>query len=156
MNNKKYIVSAEEIAGFRADMKTHLLNPNAIRLDKSLGDMVGLRNLGFHVIEVQPGKESTEYHKHYEEEECAYVLAGEAKVTIGEEEYRVKAGDFIGYPANDLPHTMVNDGKEILRCIVVGQRLPSGVSEYPRKGKRAYRYGGTRDLVQLSNVEKLK
>ena len=156
MSQRKYVISAEQIANLEGDVKTHLLNPNAIRLDKSLGDMVGLKNLGFHVIEVQPGKESTEYHKHYEEEECVYVLAGEAKVTIGQEEYRVKAGDFIGYPANDLPHTMVNDGNEILRCIVVGQRLPSGVSEYPRKSKRAYRYAGTRDLVQLSNVEKLK
>lgn len=156
MSQRKYMISAKEIADFKGEMKTHLLNPDAIRLDKSLGDMVGLKNLGFHLIEVQPGKESTEYHKHYEEEECVYVLAGEAKVTIGDNEYRVKAGDFIGYPANDLPHTMLNDGNQVLRCIVVGQRLPSGVSEYPRKGKRAYRYAGKRDLVQLSNVEKTK
>jgi uncharacterized cupin superfamily protein len=156
MSQRKYVIAAEEIAGFKGDVRTHLLNPNAVRTDKSLGDLVGLKNLGFHIIEVQPGNESTEYHKHYEEEECVYILAGAARVTIGQEEYRVKAGDFIGYPANDLPHTMLNDGSEVLRCIVVGQRLPSGVSEYPKKGKRAYRYAGTRDMVELSNVEKTK
>lgn len=156
MSDRKYVISAEEITCFPGELRTHFLNPNAIRLDKSLGDIVGLKNLGFHIIEVQPGHESTEYHKHYEEEECVYVLAGKAKVIIGQEEYRVKVGDFIGYPANDLPHTMINDGNETLRCIVVGQRLPNGVSEYPKKEKRSYRYGATRDLVSFANIKKLR
>jgi hypothetical protein len=39
MSQRKYVISAEQIASLEGDVKTHLLNPKAIRLDKSLGDM---------------------------------------------------------------------------------------------------------------------
>ena len=132
--------------------KTHFLNENAKRTNKSLGDVVGLKNLGFHIIEVLPGYESTEYHVHYSEDECIYILSGKATVTIDETNYDVCAGDFIGYPAGGLPHTMKNTGSEILRCIVVGQRLQHDVADYPRLGKRLYRYGQSDDLIDISNI----
>lgn len=151
-----YIVSAETIAEFPGQLKTHFLNPNAVRRNKSLGDLVGLKQIGFHLIEIEPGRESTEYHRHYHEEECVYVLSGTATVTIGEQTYRVKAGDFIGYPAGGEAHTMVNDGEEMLVCIVVGQRLPIDVGEYPRLGKRIYRYNGKWDVVKFSDIDAVK
>ena len=132
--------------------KTHFLNQNARRINKSLGDLVGLKNLGFHLIEVQPGYESTEYHRHYFEDECVYILSGNATVTIDEIDYEVSMGDFIGYPAGGLPHTMKNTGTEVLRCIVVGQRLDRDVADYPRLGKRLYRYNGLNDLVELKDI----
>ena len=139
----------EEIEGLA---KTHCLNGNAKRINKSLGDIVGLKNLGFHIIEVLPGFESTEYHVHYFEDECVYILDGNATVTIDETDYEVGAGDFIGYPAGGLPHTMKNTGSKVLRCIVVGQRLSHDVADYPRLGKRLYRYGKSNDLVDLENI----
>lgn len=132
--------------------KTHYLNENAQRINKSLGDLVGLSNLGFHIIEVMPGYESTEYHVHYYEDECVYVLSGKATVTVDETEYEVREGDFIGYPASGLPHTMKNTGSEVLRCIVVGQRLTHDIADYPRLGKRLYRSDCAIDLIDLSNI----
>jgi uncharacterized cupin superfamily protein len=132
--------------------KTHFLNQNARRTNKSLGDLVGLKNLGFHIIEVHPGYESTEYHRHYFEDECVYILSGKATVTIDEIDYEVSTGDFIGYPAGGLPHKMKNTGLEVLRCIVVGQRLIQDVADYPRLGKRLYRYNGLNDLVKLKDI----
>ena len=148
----KYIVRKNEIEAMKGLAKTHYLNENARRINKSLGDVVGLKNLGFHIIEVLPGYESTEYHLHHFEDECVYILDGEATVTIDETDYEVGAGDFIGYPAGGLPHTMKNTGSEILRCIVVGQRLVHDVGDYPRIGKRLYRYGQSNDLVDLKNI----
>ena len=132
--------------------KTHFLNENAQRTNKSLGDVVGLKNLGFHIIEVLPGYESTEYHVHHFEDECVYILSGQATVTIDETDYEVSAGDFIGYPAGGLAHTMKNTGSEVLRCIVTGQRLTHDVGDYPRLGKRLYRYGQSNDLVDVNDI----
>lgn len=147
-----YIIRSHEIESMEGLAKTHFLNENAKRTNKSLGDVVGLKNLGFHIIEVLPGYESTEYHVHYSEDECVYILSGKATVTIDETNYEVSAGDFIGYPAKGLPHTMKNTGSEILRCIVVGQRLKHDVADYPRLDKRLYRYGQSNDLIDIRNI----
>jgi len=96
--------------------------------------------------------ESTEYHVHYSEDECVYVLSGKATVTIDDIDYEIGAGDFVAYPAGGLPHTMKNTGSEVLRCIVVGQRLTHDIADYPRLGKRLYRYGQSSDLVDISDI----
>ena len=149
-----YIISKDEIDSMPGLSKTHFLNDNAVRNNKSLGDLTGLNNLGFHIIEVEPGFESTEYHVHHYEDECVYILAGTATVTIDDQDHEVSAGDFIGYPAGGLPHTMINTGTQTLRCIVVGQRLAHDVGDYPRLGKRIYRNTGLdADLVDSSAIE---
>ena len=51
--------------------------------------------IGFHIIEVQPGHESTECHKHYFEDECVYILEGEAQAQIGDDNFSVKVGDYV-------------------------------------------------------------
>ena len=80
----KYIVTKDEIAQFQGIDKVHFLNPNARRLNKALGDLTGLNGFGFHIIEIQPGEESTELHVHYFEDECVYILDGQAHATLGE------------------------------------------------------------------------
>ncbi|MEC3861387.1 cupin domain-containing protein [Mesobacterium sp. TK19101] len=138
----RYLLTAEEIAEMPGLEKTHFLNPNATRINKSLGDMTGLTGLGFHIIEVEPGRETTEYHKHHHEDECIYVLSGHATAVIGEKAHAIKPGDFIGYRKGGLAHTIKNTGDKVLRCIVVGQRLPHDVGDYPNRAKRIYRNVG--------------
>jgi uncharacterized cupin superfamily protein len=150
----KYILKKEQILDMEGEHKVHFLNPNAVRCNKSLGDMTGISGFGFHIIEIEPGYESTEYHCHKFEDECVYILQGQASVFIGEENYIVGEGDFIGYPANGLPHVMKNTGNNILRCIVVGQRLDHDVADYPNKNKRIYRNKGLPwELVDHKDIE---
>ena len=137
-----YLVTAAEIAQIEGAAKTHFQNPNAQRVNKSLGDLTGLTGLGFHIIEVRPGCETTEYHVHHHEDECVFVLSGTATATIGDQDHAIGPGDFIGYRAGGLAHTIVNTGAEVLRLIVVGQRLPHDVGDYPRKGERIFRNQG--------------
>lgn len=139
---QKYVVTAEEIEAMEGLKKTHFLNSNAKRINKSLGDLTGLSGLGFHIIEVQPGCETTEYHRHHHEDECVFVLAGQAKAVIGKMEHAIKPGDFVGYRKGGMAHTIVNNGTEVLRMIVVGQRLDHDVGDYPRQSKRIYRNKG--------------
>ncbi|MFK7957146.1 MAG: cupin domain-containing protein [Lysobacterales bacterium] len=135
----KYRVSAAEIQAFEGISKTHFLNSGAKRVNKSLGDLTGLTQIGFHVVEVQPGDESTEMHRHYHEEECVYILSGTAQAFIDDEVLEVGPGDFLGYRAGGASHKLRNSGNEVLRCIVVGQRLDHDVADYTLKKKRLFR-----------------
>ena len=138
----RYIISAEEIAAMEGLRKTHFLNPDATRVNKSLGDLTGLTGLGFHIIEVAPGQWTTEHHVHHFEDECVYILSGEGMSVIGDQEQTVRAGDFIGYRKGGAAHAILSTGSEPLRCIVVGQRLDHDVADYPRLGKRIFRNTG--------------
>lgn len=148
-----YILRKAQIDAFEGVDKTHFLNPNARRRNKSLGDLTGLAGLGFHLIEVPPGCASTEFHRHYFEEECVYLLEGEAEARIGEDCYPVAAGDFIGYRAGGEAHSLRNTGTTPLKCIVVGQRLAQDVGDYPDLNQRLYRNRGLPwNLVDLEAV----
>ena len=148
------VLSAAKIAAMEAVRRVHNLNPGAVRLNKSLGDEVGLKNLGIHVITIAPGHRSTEFHTHKYEEEAIYVLSGHGLEVIGNETHKIGPGDFIGLTAGGPAHETVNDGSQPLVCLVIGQRLAQDVVDYPRKGKRLYRNSGQRDTVDVGQIEK--
>ncbi|MGH7797382.1 MAG: cupin domain-containing protein [Candidatus Binatia bacterium] len=147
-------LTAEAIARMEGVRRVHNLNPLAIRTDKSLGDEVGLKNIGIHLITIAPGDKSTELHSHKYEEEAIYVLSGYGTEMIGETAQKIGPGDFIGFPAGGVAHETVNDGNEPLVCLVIGQRLAQDVVDYPRKAKRLYRNSGQRDMVDIDNIDK--
>lgn len=150
---EKYIITNAEIAQYDGVNKTHFLNSNARRRNKSLGDLTGLTGFGFHLIEIQPGHESTELHRHYHEDECVYILEGEAEATIGDETVQVGAGDFLGYRAGGDAHKLLNNGSTVLKCIVVGQRSDHDVADYTALKKRIYRHKGMPwNLVDIENI----
>lgn len=152
-NGERYLLRKADIDAYAGVEKVHFLNPNARRVNKSLGDLTGLSGFGFHLIEVPPGCASTEFHKHYDEDECVYILEGSAEAQIGERRYGVGPGDFIGYRAGGEAHTLVNTGDATLKCIVVGARLRHDVGDYPRLNKRIFR-GGERpwNLVDIDAI----
>ncbi len=153
-NNPPLLLKAADIAAMPGDKRVHFLNPNAVRINKSLGDAVGLTQIGVHIITVQPGRDSTETHKHYYEEECVYILSGRGTAIIDGERHAMEAGDFLGLPAGRAAHNIINDGDEELMCLVMGQRLQQDVADYPDKGKRIYRNSGQWDLVDLTDISK--
>lgn len=120
MDTRKLLLTAKDIEEMEGEQKIHFLNPNAIRINKSLGDVVGLKNLGIHIIYVEPGKDTTEYHKHFHEEECIYVLSGSGQLVIENESYNFRQGDFVGFPANTASHSLANTGQKTLVCLVIG------------------------------------
>ena len=147
-------LSAEKIVAMEGVRRVHNLNPAAIRIDKSLGDEVGLKNLGIHLISIAPGDKSTEFHTHRYEEEAIYVLSGRGTEVIGDQTYKIGTGDFIGFTGAGAAHETINDGTESLVCLVIGQRLAQDVVDYPRKGKRLFRNSGKRNLVDHEHIAK--
>lgn len=156
MDTHKFLIKAADIEAMAGERKVHFLNPNAVRINKSLGDAVGLCQIGVHRIEVEPGKDTTEYHKHLYEEECVFVLAGRGTAIIDQDAYAIGPGDFLGFPRNTTAHKIVNDGEEVLVCLVMGQRLPQDVSDYPNLGKRLYRNSGEWNLVDWQHISNPK
>jgi len=145
-------LSAKQIAAMQSIRRVHQLNSAAIREDKSLGDETGLKNLGIHLITIAAGDKSTEFHSHKYEDEAIYVLSGHGTEAIGNETYKIGPGDFIGLPAGGPAHETINDGSEPLICLVIGQRLPQDVVDYPHKGKRLYRNSGQRDMIDIAQI----
>lgn len=152
MDTRKLLLKATDIKNMVGERKVHFLNPNAVRINKSLGDAVGLNQIGVHMIYVDPGRDTTEYHKHHFEEECVYVLSGKGTLTIEGDSYSLEAGDFVGLPSNTAAHAIVNDGDEILVCLVMGQRLQQDVADYPNQAKRLYRNQGEWNLVDHQHI----
>jgi len=152
MDKHKLILKAADIATMPAEKRVHFLNPNAMRINKSLGDAVGLTQIGVHIISVKPGHDTTEYHKHFYEDECIYILSSQGTAIIDGEHHPVGPGDFLGFPRGVAAHNIVNDGNEILQCLVMGQRLKQDVADYPDKNKRLYRHNGQWDLVDITDI----
>ena len=153
----KYVLTKAEIVALSGVDKTHFLNPNAKRINKSLGDIMGITGFGFHIIEVPSNCYSTELHRHYYEDECVYVLSGTGLAMISDEQFEITEGEFIGYPAGGMAHTILNTGQMPLKMIVVGSRLAHDVTDYPNLNKRLYRNQGMDwHLVDTNHVKNIK
>jgi len=143
------LLKAADIEAMNATRSVHALNPNGIRLKKSVGDIAGLTQLGAHMITLMPGHQSSEYHRHLYEEECVYILSGRGEAVIDDQRYGIEAGDFLGFARNGPAHVITNTGNEPLVSLVVGQRLEHDVCDYPHKGVRLYIAGDNEVYTDL-------
>ena len=147
MSHPREFLTAADIVAMEPERSVHPLNENAVRLKRSLGDATGLTQLGFHLMTLLPGHESTEYHRHLYAEECIYILSGIGAATVDDRTYPIGPGDFMGFPRGGAAHTMLNTGDVPLVYIVAGDRLEHDVCDYPKQGKRLYKAGANKVFV---------
>lgn len=138
------LITRQAIAAMPEQVFVHPLNPNAIRHTKSLAAETGCLHLGVHWVRVAPGHESTEHHCHRGEEEFLYILSGRGIATLGDEQFEVQPGDFMGFAADSLAHSLHNPFEEDLVYLMGGLNLDYDVVDYPNRGKRLYRVGDRR------------
>lgn len=148
-----HLLKAKDIQAMQETVKIHPLNSQAVRHTKSLGDAVGMKNLGVHLVRVEPGKETTQFHFHHQEEEFIYIISGRGIAEIGDDKIEVEAGDFIGFTAPSLPHCMGNPYEEDLVYLMGGERRSFDVCDYPRLKKRLFRVNGERKLVEWEDLK---
>ena len=144
--NLSPLLTAAAIAKITATRRVHVLNKRAIRHTKSLGDAVGMRDMGVHLVRLAPGDISTEYHTHYCDEEFVYILSGRGVAEIGARKFKVGAGDFIGFTAKSLPHAILNPFKAELVYLLGGTRKAIDISEYPRRDRKSTRLNSSHRL----------
>lgn len=156
MSRNRSLLSRADIDQIAETHHCHVLDPEAQRLTRSLGDATGLKTIGVHLVRLEPGRESTVYHFHHQDEEWIYILSGNGVAEIGEEKMDVGAGDFMGFVAGSAPHTLVNPHGADLVYLVGGNRCPIDTCDYPRHGMRRYRVDGVSEFVRLDAIHKQK
>lgn len=107
---------------------------------------IGANKLGYAVIRLQPGKRAWPYHSHYVIEEMFYILSGKGTLRHADEEFPIRAGDFICSPADpEKPHQIINTSDEELSYIALGTQDQTDVFLYPDSGKYGVWHGKTPD-----------
>lgn len=149
------LLKANQIDALAEKSHQHQFNPQAIRLTRSLGDIVGLNQIGLHLVRIEPGFESTQFHFHHQDEEFLYVLSGRGIAEIGENEFEIAPGDFMGFTAGGLPHTLRNPYDTELTYLMGGTRNAIDVCDYPRIGRRMYRIDGIKTYVDVKDLRDL-
>lgn len=101
-----------------------------------------MTQIGIHLVRVEPGKKTTQFHFHHQEEEFIYIISGRGIAEIGESEFFVEVGDFMVFTAPSLPHCMKNPFEIDLVYLMSGERRNFDVCDYPRLKKRLFRVNG--------------
>lgn len=130
------LIKASDIDAIDAFEFHHPLNPNSEIYLRFLGRAVGLKRIGVTIARVPTGKESFIYHAHQNEEEWVYILSGRGIAEIGEQEYEVGPGDFMGFGLPQQPHHLRNPFAEDLVYLMGGEAGRLDVGVFPRLGKR--------------------
>ena len=147
---KPNLIRAADLAGRPQPSFSHPLNPNSKISGHVLGPATGLERIGFNILRVPPGKESFAYHRHFGEEEFIYILSGRGIAEIGDEEFEVGPGDFMGFPTSSPGHHLRNPFEEDLVYISGGEHRPMETAAFPRLGKVLVRVG---DKVSIFDGE---
>ena len=101
-----------------------------------VGVPLGLTKIGCNVSEYPPGKAAFPMHAHRNNDELFFVLEGAGEVRIGDETRPIRAGDFIGLPADSgKAHQIRNSGDIPLKVLALSSFLSPDVMEYPDEGK---------------------
>ncbi len=107
---------------------------------------IGAKKLGYAVVKLKPGKCAWPYHSHHVNEEMFYVIQGDGTLRHADEEYPIRAGDFICSPADPKqPHQIINTSDQEMIYIALGTEEPTDIFLYPDSGKYGVWHGVTRD-----------
>ncbi|MFV8750683.1 cupin domain-containing protein [Nannocystaceae bacterium ST9] len=133
---------------------SHPLNERSEIFMTRLSDPTGLSHLGVSLARVPPGKESFALHVHSVQEEWIFVLSGAGRVRIDEGELEVRAGDFVGFPANGPAHLVCNDSDVDLVYLQGGDRREGDRGRFPELGRVTYQHDeGHVALVPEDQIE---
>lgn len=151
---KPALLRARDVQALTEEARKHPLDASLVRHTRSLGDAVGLESMGVHLVRLVKGGVSAVHHRHHQDEEWVYVLSGRAIAEIGDEKHEVTAGDFIGFVAGSVAHSLHNPNDEDFVYLVGGNRAQFDVCDYPRIGKRRYRINGKNVYVDADVLAK--
>jgi uncharacterized cupin superfamily protein len=146
------LLTAEVIRGLPESVNVHQFNPNAVRHSRSLGDVVGMSHLGVHLVRLEQGHDSTQFHQHSCDEEFLYIISGRGIAEIGDAEYEVGAGDFMGFNTTAAAHNLRNPYAEDLVYLMAGERNAIDICDYPKIRRRMFRIDGAKQYAELDDL----
>ena len=102
------------------------------RLKRPLGDLFGLTNFGVNLTRLAPGSVSALRHAHTKQDEFVYVLKGRPTLHTDNGRTPLEPGMCAGFKAGtDNGHCLINETKEDVVYIEVGDRTPGDEGTYP-------------------------
>jgi uncharacterized cupin superfamily protein len=116
----------------------HDVDPRARRAMRRLERPTGLVRQAAVWSQVEAGAHTTAFHTHDRTDEWVFLLAGRARLRIGDAWCEVGPYDFVGHPAGGPAHVM--EPLEPLTYLMGGERDPQDVVTYPEASLR--RVGG--------------
>jgi uncharacterized cupin superfamily protein len=117
----------------------HDVDSQARRAMRRLNRPTGLARQAVVWSRVDSGAHSTAFHTHDRTDEWVFILAGRARVRVGDDRCEVGPYDFVGHPAGGLAHMM--EPVEPLTYLMGGEINPEDVVSYPDAGVRRIRGG---------------
>lgn len=110
----------------------HPVDTQARRLMRRLNSAGGLTRQAVVWSRVDPGAHSTAFHTHDRTDEWIFILAGRARVRVGDDVFEAGPNDFIGHPAASAPHVM--EPIEPVTYLMGGEINGNDVVIYPEAG----------------------
>ncbi|MGP5121054.1 cupin domain-containing protein [Psychrobacter alimentarius] len=147
-----YVLTKSDIDNTTETRHVHQFNENAIRHTVSLSDIVGLTKCGLHLVRVEAGDETTTHHYHEESDEFIYMLSGELSLRYGDEQYALKSGDFVGFPAHGAAHSMRNESDADATYLMGGSRPDIDITLYPEIDRKMYNIHGKKEYVDFEDL----
>lgn len=103
---------------------------------QQLGEFGGAQHVGVSREVLAPGKQACPLHYHMQEEEHLLILDGELTLILGEQRYRMQAGDYVCFPAGQqVGHALFNHSAAPCRYLIIGERNRNEVVVYPESGR---------------------
>lgn len=150
-----HLIRAADAAAMAEDRHRHQFNDNAVRLTRTLAAGTGMERIGVHLVRLEPGRDSTQHHYHDADEEFLYVLSGRGVAHIGDASYEIGPGDFMGFPAQSLAHSLTNPFDEDLVYLMGGERNAVDAVHYPRISRSMLKAHGQRRWVDWADLHDL-
>ena len=151
----KHLLTSASIAASQEIESRHQFNDAAVRQTRPLSPQCGMAKIGVHLVRLVPGAHSTEHHYHDNDEEFLYVVSGRGVAHIGDEQFEVGPGDFMGFPAPSPAHSLHNPYDEDLVYLMGGERNTNDVVHYPRLQRSMMKSDGKRTWANWSDLNEL-
>ena len=105
-------------------------------LRKRLARAAGGERLGCTLQRIPAGKLGWPLHHHFANEEAVFVLEGRGRARIGDDEFAIRAGDYLAFPVGpDHSHTIWNDSEAPLEVLCFSTQVHPDVVFYPDSQK---------------------
>jgi len=102
------------------------------RQKRQLGEFFGLQNFGVNLTRLAPGAVSSLRHAHSKQDEFVYILQGHPTLHTDEGRTKLSPGMCAGFrKGTGNGHRLVNETREDVVYLEVGDRTPGDEGSYP-------------------------
>ena len=104
------------------------------RSRRRLGKATGADRIGINYCYLRPGQVSSKFHYHTREEEFFFIISGNARLRIGDDDFLLVPDDAVSIKPGGPAHQLRNDSVEGCTYLAIGISDPEDEIVYPDDG----------------------